>query len=438
MPSPPSPTVLAGKFRLVRKLGEGGMGTVWQADHLVLNSKVAIKVLGPEVAQDSEALTRFLREAQSAASLRSPHVVQILDHGVDGGQPYIAMELLEGESLAERLIREGTLSPVETSRVITHMARALSRAHEAGIVHRDLKPDNVFLVKNDEEQIAKLLDFGIAKATGKLTSGIGRATRTGTVMGSPYYMSPEQAEGLKTLDHRTDIWALGVIAFECLLGQRPFDGESVGGLVLAICTRPMPVPSKFGKVPAGFDRWFAKACARDLKHRYASAKQAAADLRELCDGKFERTDYRPRAESITGEDNTLLASATYFDTGERKRRTSRYWMFGAIGACVLAVVAVGLLRIGDTGEPAVTASAARALDVATTASVPAAPPPAPERAAPPEVPAAAEPTPKPAPSASAAPSSKAPRPAAKASKRPAQRTAPKAPAPQNPKINLGI
>jgi|SRR5688572_3122005 serine/threonine protein kinase len=436
MPSPPSPTVLAGKFRLVRKLGEGGMGTVWQADHLVLNSKVAIKVLGPEVAQDAEALARFLREAQSAASLRSPHVVQILDHGVDQGQPYIAMELLEGESLAERLIRDGTLSPVETSRIITHMARALSRAHEAGIVHRDLKPDNVFLVRNDEEHLAKLLDFGIAKATGKLTSGIGRATRTGTVMGSPYYMSPEQAEGLKTLDHRTDIWSLGVIAFECLLGHRPFDGESVGGLVLAICTRPMPVPSKFGKVPSGFDRWFAKVCSRDLKHRYSSAKQAAADLRELCEGKFDRTDYRPRAESIagdvSGEDNTLLASATYFDTSERKRRSSRYWVFGAISACVLAVGAVALLRLGEKTEPSVTASASRALEATAIPSVPSAPPRPAETAvaAPNSMEAAAPPvasaTPEPA------------RPAPKAPKRAAPRSPPKTATPQSPKVNLGI
>ena len=433
MPSPPSPTVLAGKFRLVRKLGEGGMGTVWQADHLVLNSKVAIKVLGPEVAQDAEALARFLREAQSAASLRSPHVVQILDHGVDQGQPYIAMELLEGESLAERLIRDGTLSPVETSRIITHMARALSRAHEAGIVHRDLKPDNVFLVRNDEENLAKLLDFGIAKATGKLTSGIGRATRTGTVMGSPYYMSPEQAEGLKTLDHRTDIWALGVIAFECLLGQRPFDGESVGGLVLAICTRPMPVPSKFGKVPAGFDRWFAKVCSRDLKHRYGSAKQAAAELRELCDGKFERTDYRPRAESISGEDNTLLASATYFDAGERRRRSSRYWAAGAVGACVLAIGAVALLRLGEQPEPSSPASATRALAATPAPSLPAAPPPVetavPEPAAaeaePPAVASAAE---KPAP-----PTTRAPKRAPRSSAKPKQPAAP-----QSPKVNLGI
>jgi serine/threonine-protein kinase len=410
------------------------MGTVWQADHLVLNSKVAIKVLGPEVAQDAEALARFLREAQSAASLRSPHVVQILDHGVDEGQPYIAMELLEGESLAERLVRDGTLSPVETSRIITHMARALARAHEAGIVHRDLKPDNVFLVRNDEEHLAKLLDFGIAKATGKLTSGIGRATRTGTVMGSPYYMSPEQAEGLKTLDHRTDIWALGVIAFECLLGQRPFDGESVGGLVLAICTRPMPVPSKFGKVPAGFDRWFAKACSRDLKQRYSSAKQAAADLRELCDGKFERTDYRPRAESLTGdangEDNTLLASATYFDTGERRLRSSHYWLFGAIGAVgVLGMGALALSRLGEPSEPAVTSSAARPLVATATPSAPV------PRAAEPAVaaPAATE-LPAPAPSATTAKSS---RPATKPQKRP-PRSAPKAAPPQTPKVNLGI
>src|SRR5687767_8426993 len=249
-------SVLAGKYRLVSLIGRGGMGSVWKAEHLGLRAPVAVKLIDQSIEMLPEALQRFLREAQAAASLRSPHVVQILDHGVDEGVPFIVMELLEGESLASRLERVQRLSPAETARIITQVARAVARAHEAGIVHRDLKPDNIYLVRNDEEEIAKVLDFGVAKAT---THGMGAATgatRTGSVLGTPYYMSPEQAEGAKGVDHRSDLWSLGVIAWECLLGTRPFESETLGGLLLAICPRDMPVPSRAGQVPPGFDAGF--------------------------------------------------------------------------------------------------------------------------------------------------------------------------------------
>src|SRR6185503_10771840 len=155
-----------------------------------------------------------MREAQSAAALRSPHVVQILDFGADNGVPYIAMELLDGESLAARIERTRGLSPGETANIIAQVSRAVVKAHEAGIVHRDLKPDNIFVVRNDEEEVAKVLDFGIAKASNVFGVTTGSATRTGAILGTPYYMSPEQAEGNRQVDHRTDLWALGVIAFE--------------------------------------------------------------------------------------------------------------------------------------------------------------------------------------------------------------------------------
>jgi serine/threonine protein kinase len=242
--APREHSIIAGKYRLIRQLGQGGMGSVWLAEHLTLCSQVAIKLIHVDMAGSAEVLGRFLREAQAAASLRSPHVVQILDHGVDDGTPYIAMELLDGESLADRLARVGRLEPAALARIMTGIGRAIGRAHEASIVHRDLKPDNVFLVRNDDDEITKVLDFGIAKATvGSLGAAVSSATRTGAVLGTPYYMSPEQAEGARSLDHRTDIWAMGVIAFECLLGRRPFDAETLGGLLLAICTRPIPVPS---------------------------------------------------------------------------------------------------------------------------------------------------------------------------------------------------
>jgi serine/threonine-protein kinase len=274
--------VLAAKYRLIRQLGQGGMGSVWLAEHLSLRSPVAIKLIEPSIATNPEALARFLREAQAAASLRSPHVVQILDHGVDAGVPFIAMELLEGESLANRLLRVGRLAPAETAKLMTQVARAMARAHEAGIVHRDLKPDNIFIVHNDEDELAKVLDFGVAKSSvHALGLGVSSGTRTGAMLGTPYYMSPEQAEG-RLVDARSDIWAMGVIAWECLLGTRPFDADSLGTLLLGICAHPLPVPSRVGAVPPGFDAWFARTCARDPAQRFQAVKEAANELRRVC------------------------------------------------------------------------------------------------------------------------------------------------------------
>jgi len=273
--------VLAGRYRLESKLGEGGMGTVWKAEHLVLCAPVAVKVLDRDVSRDQEAHDRFIREARSAAALRSPHVVQTLDYGIDGGFPYIAMELLEGETLAERLTRQKRLSPLETARIITHVARAVGRAHEAGIIHRDLKPENVFIVKNEDAEISKVLDFGVAKVETANLGPKGTRTRTGSLLGTPFYMSPEQAQGNKTIDARSDLWSLGVMTFECLTGKRPFESEGLGDLVLQICVRDIPKLSAEANLPARYDEWFERACARDPENRFQTAKELAEALREV-------------------------------------------------------------------------------------------------------------------------------------------------------------
>ena len=200
MDQPEKRTIVAGKYALGRRLGRGGMGSVWAAEHLTLRSQVAIKFIDSQFATSPEAVSRFLREARAAAALRSPHVVQILDHGVDNGAPYIVMELLDGESLAARLRRLVRLTAEETALIVTQVARATAKAHEARIVHRDLKPDNIFIVQNDDEHLAKVLDFGIAKLLDSSVGPSGSATRTGALVGSPYYMSPEQAEGTKQVD----------------------------------------------------------------------------------------------------------------------------------------------------------------------------------------------------------------------------------------------
>ena len=282
----PPVAVIAGRYRIERRLGRGGMGSVWKAEHLLLHSPVALKLIAPALAASEEARTRFLREAQAAAVLRSPHVVQLLDYGIDANAPYIVMELLEGENLADRLARVGKLSPEEATQVMTQVARAMTRAHAAGIVHRDLKPENVFLVQNDDEALAKVLDFGIAKADGAM-SDANSGTRTGAIMGTPFYMSPEQVEGSKQVDHRSDLWAMAVMTFECLLGQRPFDGPSLGSVMVQICAKPISVPSELGPVPPGFDAWFLRATARDPSQRFQSAKEQAEALRAALGGAVE-------------------------------------------------------------------------------------------------------------------------------------------------------
>ena len=271
--------VLVGRYRLETMLGQGGMGTIWRAQHLVLNAPVAVKVIDRTVIPDEETLSRFMREAQSAAALRSPHVVQILDYGIDGKVPFMAMELLEGENLAQRIKRVKRLTPADTARVLSHIGRAISRAHEAGIVHRDLKPENVFLVKNEDEEIAKVLDFGVAKIERHALEE-GTRTRTGSILGTPFYMSPEQAQGNRTVDSRTDLWAMGVIAYECLTGKRPFYSDGLGDLVLAICVRDIPQPSAITSVPIGFDAWWNRAVARDPEKRFQTARELTDALRE--------------------------------------------------------------------------------------------------------------------------------------------------------------
>ena len=271
--------VVGDKYRLVAPIGRGGMGTVWRADHLALRSPVAVKLMHQRIASDPAAAERFSREARAAAAIRSPHVVGVLDFGIHDGSPYVVMELLEGESLDQRLARVGRLDANETARIVTHAARALAKAHEQGVVHRDLKPANVFLVRDPHGEIVKLLDFGVAKLSP--IEGVSPLTSTGAVIGTPHYMSPEQARGRREVDHRTDLWALGIIAFECLTGKRPFESEVLGDLLLKICTDPVPPPSSLAAVPPGFDQWFARAIEREPEQRFQSALELSDALRAI-------------------------------------------------------------------------------------------------------------------------------------------------------------
>ncbi len=281
-PNPPwgEGALIGGRYRLRSRIGAGAMGEVWLAEHTGLGSSVAVKLVDTAAQEDgAEALARFDLEARAAAQLRTPHVVAIVDHGADGPVAFITMELLEGESLERRLEIRGKLSPLEVARVLTEAARAMDRAHALGIVHRDLKPSNVFLARVDGIEVVKVVDFGIAKVL-RAPANDHLKTKAGFVVGTPAYMSPEQVMGLG-LDTRSDLWQLAILAFECLTGKRPFDEEGLGRLFMMICQAPMPVPSAFARVPAGFDEWFARAASREPSQRFASAGEMAETLTRI-------------------------------------------------------------------------------------------------------------------------------------------------------------
>jgi serine/threonine-protein kinase len=274
--------VIAERFRLIRLIGRGGMGSVWQARHLGLDTDCAVKFIEGEFASSPEAKIRFEREAKAAAQLRSPHVVQIFDHGVFEDTPYIAMELLRGQDLSQKLQSSGgRLAPGDVGQIIVQVCRALTKAHQAGIVHRDLKPENIWIAREDdgsgeERDIVKVLDFGIAK---QKSEGISTTTKTGSMLGTPYYMSPEQAQGVKAVDSRADLWGLAVIVFQCITGRLPFESDALGDLLLKIIVNPLPVPSQVhASIPPGFDRWWAKAASRDPAGRYQTAKEFSDSL----------------------------------------------------------------------------------------------------------------------------------------------------------------
>lgn len=255
------------------------MGEVWLARHFTLGSPVAVKMIRPEAAVNDRSLVRFQREAQLLARISSAHVVKVIDHGKHGELPYIVMEYLEGESLRDRLARRGRLSVEETGHVVKQVCRALTQSHALGLVHRDIKPANLFITRADADasEVLKVLDFGVAKTTDLLTGGFD-PTQSGTLLGTPYYVSPEQAEGRTNIDYRADLWSVGVVAYECLVGWRPFDAPSVGALLAVITTGPVPIPSQMAPdayIPPHVDRWMAKALTRYREARFNSAMEMA-------------------------------------------------------------------------------------------------------------------------------------------------------------------
>ncbi len=250
------------------------MGSVWRAEHLTLHTEVAVKFVSDALIGDAGFLARFNREAVASARIKSAHAVQIFDHGVTSdGTPYIVMELLEGEDLRTRLQREKKLSAEMTSRILTQVARGLSRSHAAEVVHRDIKPGNIFLQDQDGELLVKILDFGIAKRIGDVEHQV---TMTGQIIGTPHYVSPEQIQRPRDADPQNDLWSLAVVAYRCLTSELPFEGESVGAVAIAIDRAAyMPVTQREPHLPKMLDVWFGRAFSRSIAGRFGSAKEMA-------------------------------------------------------------------------------------------------------------------------------------------------------------------
>lgn len=313
--------ILVGKYRVTREIGRGGMAAVYEAEHLSLGKKVAVKVLAAELAASTIVIERFFREARAAASIKSPYIVDVYDSGrLEDGRPFICMEMLDGESLYDRMARVRIIDVETTLRVISHCAKALAKAHAAGIVHRDLKPENIFLTKDEEGQnLSKLLDFGLAKFYEPVSSPdqkAARLTREGAVFGTPAYMSPEQVKGQGSVDHRADLWALGCMAFECLIGRPVWNtDQGVAMTFAAIATHPLPVPSQIRPdLPKAFDQWFFHALERDADKRFQSAQELAAALvrafgRNSNPHLGESDDFFPRTPAPSAEAFNLIPTA---------------------------------------------------------------------------------------------------------------------------------
>ena len=313
--------------RLVRRLGEGGMGEVWVAEHTALGTEVAVKFLLGDYAQDPAARSRFSQEAAAASQVKSAHVVKVHDYGItDSDVPFIVMEMLEGTDLARRLELEKKIPPADMLEIVRQLCKALERAHERGVIHRDIKPENVFLTNEGGDLFVKLLDFGIAKTETVLrkTTGNRRSTMAGESLGTPYYMSPEQFRSAKSIDARSDLWAVGVLVYEALTGVLPFVAETVSALAILVneCKAPPPT-SVDPSLPAALDAWFAKACAREPNDRFQTARELSSALRVALGAAPEASD-----ASTSGARRVVISQV---DAAEAARLSFRDTTFATAG-----------------------------------------------------------------------------------------------------------
>lgn len=352
--------VLAQKYRVKRWLAMGGMGAVWVGEHIELGFPVAIKAI-KESEVEPATRVRFKREARAAATLRSAHVVRVFDYGVEDDTPYLIMELLEGEDLKDRLLREGRLRLPAVATITAQLAEALHEAHEIGLVHRDVKPRNIFLAREGSRETTKLLDFGVARDMS--TEGNGDETVTGFMLGSPRYMSPEQARA-ERVDRRSDVWSLAVVAYEMLIGHPPFTGPGAGRVLAQVLNdEPPPIRSQAPSIPEAVEHAFRLALQRDRAKRCADPREFADKLwaaarsgdelrtnASAARATWAATNARGPSERVATPEPQLRGDTAALDSFEgvnspsHARRTHRRWWSAALVASAAAAT-VGVLGL---------------------------------------------------------------------------------------------
>jgi tRNA A-37 threonylcarbamoyl transferase component Bud32 len=331
-------TVLAERYAIVRRIGEGGMGAVYEARHAIIGKRVAVKVLLEKFLENQELVARLLQEARLASSIGHENIVDVTDYGTTSdGRAFVVMEFLDGEALAQLVMRDAPL-PVERSLgILRQVCSALSAAHAKGIVHRDVKPENIYLVRRGEVDFVKVVDFGVSKAVQSREDGgadLQRLTRTGTVLGTPLYMSPEQARGGDDVDHRADIWSAGLMLYECLTGEVPFRANNYLGVISQVLTQETVSPSQLRPelgIPAAVDRVVMRALEKDRDKRYQQMAEFEHDLERL----------------LAGDSTVALRDAA--EPAPMLARHRLRWPLAALG--VLALGAAIAVALAGGGEP---------------------------------------------------------------------------------------
>ncbi len=396
--------MLAGKYRVERVLGSGGMGVVVAAVHVQLEQRVAIKFVRDEALGNTDAVQRFLREARAAVKLKSEHVAKVLDVGtLESGAPYMVMEYLEGSDLGQVLSDHGTLTVQAAAEWIVQACEAIAEAHALGIVHRDIKPPNLFLAKSvgGQAQI-KVLDFGVSKSL--TSSGVGGLTQTRAMLGSPLYMSPEQMRSSRDVDARADVWSLGVVLFELLTKRWPFEAESMPELCLKVVSDPpVAIASLRTDVPKAMVDVIERCLQKDPAKRYANAAELASALEPLAPPASRHVAERARlamgsipdigsapasvtvvpSSAISGPHplpdalaHTALTPATWGSTGgsrggEKKKAGAGRGLWIGAGAAALVLAAAGFLALrGHDAGSAATSGAASSPTVPVSAVLP--------------------------------------------------------------------
>ncbi len=351
-----------GAYKILRQIGEGGMGSVWLAEHAMLERRAAIKMLHASVSGQPDTMARFFNEAKAAAAIQDPGIVQIFDFGYHtDGRAYIVMELLEGESLEGRLQRLGRLPLGNALRVVRQVASSLGAAHARGIVHRDLKPDNIFLVRDAEVQggeRAKVLDFGIAK----IADASGMKTSPLVVIGTPSFMSPEQCRGGGQVDARSDVYSLGCLLFMLLTGRAPFVGAGPGDIIAMHLREPPPAPSSLvPELPRGVDALVLRCMEKEPSRRYSSGSEIAEVLEALSAGNTGRIltqDVDPGASAKLPQAAHATTLSSYAQASQRPppapRSSGRGWLItgGVTTALAIALIAITTMRDAEEAERA--------------------------------------------------------------------------------------